>query len=327
MACLVMAQGIADHHLSWTAVSRQPVRQSYSLRPVKVDVTSQARDGSLWQMVTRQAGFSPRDTSEGYVFNDRMWLSNGYNLNGGVERDLWVSADGDTWRQMLWHTPYDPYAEIAVLNGDIYAVKSSVWKSADGLRWTRLADTPFGERPYGELVAFNGWLWQLGSGCDVWRSADGLTWECVNECAGFGPRFGSAVTVFDNKLWLLGGAVECDCGSGEHYPDKKSLNDVWFSEDGITWERALTGAPWEPRMWSAAQAYEGKLHLVGGYSNRNHTNFKDVWTTTDGLTWQPQPVKWSARHEPTVIEYRGSLWLTGGNSWPLMNDVWKLAEG
>jgi hypothetical protein len=34
--------------------------------------------------------------------------------------------------------------------------------------------------------------------------------------------------------------------------------------------------------------------------------------------------KFSPRHEPTVYVYKGSVWVVAGNSWPLMNDVWRL---
>jgi hypothetical protein len=32
----------------------------------------------------------------------------------------------------------------------------------------------------------------------------------------------------------------------------------------------------------------------------------------------------SPRHEVSPYVYKGSLWVVAGNSWPLMNDVWRL---
>ena len=34
----------------------------------------------------------------------------------------------------------------------------------------------------------------------------------------------------------------------------------------------------------------------------------------------------SPRHEVTPYVFQGSLWVVGGNMWPLMNDVWRLSQ-
>jgi hypothetical protein len=41
-----------------------------------------------WVRVVEKAPFSPRDTAEGVVFQDKMWLSNGYVDGGKLVRDL-----------------------------------------------------------------------------------------------------------------------------------------------------------------------------------------------------------------------------------------------
>jgi hypothetical protein len=281
-----------------------------------------------WQCVTEHAAFSPRDTAEDAVFLGKMWISNAYHVGNVLVRDLWNSSDGVTWTKVLDETPYDGYSELAVFQDKLWAVKSSVWNTSDGIHWTKVLDkTPFGTRGYGELVVFNGKLWQLGSGADVWCSSDGVNWTCVCTQAPFGKRYGSAVAVYKGKLWLCGGAVgQASDPPEKHYPSITTYNDVWCSEDGSNWTRVVEHAPWAERMWFIAREYAGRLWIIGGFSNRENKNFAEAWFTTDGVNWElfESERYWSPRHEPTVYVYDGSLWVVAGNSWPLMNDVWKL---
>jgi len=281
-----------------------------------------------WALVTPEAAFSIRDTAEGVVFKDRLWLSNGYYNGNVLTRDLWTSRDGAKWERVSEATPYDGYSEMVVYRGKIWAVKGSVWCSDDGLSWTQvLAQTPFGVRGYGELVVHAGEMWQLGSGEDVWHSRDGKNWVAANAHAPFGSRYASGVAAFAGRLWVMGGATERESDPAEkHYPRFTTFNDVWSSKDGVTWERVLEHAPWSPRMWFAAHVYAGRLWVLGGFSNREGANLGDVWSTRDGVHWEQLKAEptWQPRHEPTCYTYQGSLWVVAGNCWPLMNDVWRL---
>ena len=104
------------------------------------------------------------------------------------------------------------------------------------------------------------------------------------------------------------------------------MNDVWASTDGSTWTRELEHAPWPPREWGIATTYAGRLWLIGGHDNVNSTNLGDVWPTTDGRNWQQleSPVRFAPRHEVTPYVFDGSLWVVAGNTWPVVNDVWRL---
>lgn len=283
---------------------------------------------NAWVQVVEHAEFSPRDTAEGVVFDDGLWLSNGYFHGNVLHRDLWKSRDGIVWTQILEATPYDGYSEMVVYKNQLWAVKKSVWNSTDGIAWTEVLDeTPFGTRGYGELVVHKDAMWQLGSGVDVWQSKDGVNWQCANAAAPFGKRMSAAVVAHKGKLWLMGGAVEQESDPPEkHYPQYTTLNDVWCSEDGATWERVLEHAPWPPRMWSVAAVYKGRIWLIGGFSNRESANLGDVWYSEDGEAWHEFVARpaFAPRHEPTPYVFRDSLWVVAGNCWPLVNDVWNL---
>ncbi len=281
-----------------------------------------------WERVVEHAAFSPRDTSEDAVFQGKMWISNAYHTGNVLVRDLWNSSDGETWTLVSDDTPYDGYSEMVVYDEKLWAIKESVWRSDDGVDWTQvLEETPFGARGYGEVVVHDGKMWQLGSGADVWWTTDGATWTCVTTDAPYGDRYGTAVAVYDGKMWLMGGAEKKGSDPPEkHYPAYTTHNDVWCSADGASWTQVSERAPWDERMWFVSQVYAGHLWIIGGFSNRTSENRPDAWYTSDGIQWQRlQPdAGWSPRHEPTPYVFDGSLWVVAGNSWPLMNDVWRL---
>ncbi len=302
-------------------------------RDVVTSAASRPAPSGEWMCVTSHAAFTPRDTAEDFVLDGKMWLSNGWRSRLGTRDstftpDLWSSSDGVKWTLVTDKTPYDPYSEMVVFQDKVWAIKASVWNSTDGVRWTKVLDkTPFGSRGYGEAVVFKDRIWQLGSGADVWSTADGVNWICAVENAPFGTRTASAVTAYDGKLWLMAGNTP---GANEPvekgYKDVTTHNDVWCSEDGAHWTRVLEHAPWSPRQWCVAAVYAGRLWLIGGYDNVRAGNLGDVWTTTDGRDWRPfeSPVRFAPRHEVTPYVFDGSLWVVAGNTWPVVNDVWRL---
>lgn len=295
-------------------------------------VTAMAQDGAAmtgeWELVTESAQWGPRDTAEPFVLNQQLWLSNGYYHGNVLYPDLWASKNGRHWRIVLEETPYRPYAEMVVYGGLVWAIKGSVWNSPDGENWQRvLEQTPFGTRGYGEALVHNGRIFQLGSGDDVYATSDGVNWECIADGLPFGNRAGSAVASFRGRLWLMGGRVGTPNDPPEEgYETWTTFNDVWSSEDGVTWERVLEHAPWAARTWFVAEVYRDRLWIIGGYDNVHHANFAEVWHTDDGVTWHQMPVPegFKSRHEPTAWVFEGSLWIAGGNTWPVLNDVWRL---
>jgi len=288
---------------------------------------SQPLNTAGWQLVTEHAAFTPRDTAEDAVFLGKMWISNAYHAGGTLVRDLWNSTDGVTWTKVLDETPYDGYGEMVVYKEKLWAIKSGVWNSGDGIEWTPVLDkTPFGTIGYGECVVFQDKIWQLG-GASVWNTSDGVTWDCALKQPPFGNRYGAAVAVCDGKLWLCGGCVQVASDPPEkHYPKFTTYNDVWSSPDGVNWTRVVEHAPWAERMWFVAREYAGRLWIIGGFSNRESKNFAESWHSADGVNWTAvtSDPMWSGRHEPTIYVHDDSLWVVAGNSWPLMNDIWRL---
>jgi hypothetical protein len=311
---------------SWTGPATVEIPTVTSLRINTSDVNA-TRTGD-WINLVYNAPFTPRDTSEDVVFQDRLWISNAYYHSGILTRDLWNSSDGISWHLVSEATPYDGYSEMVAYKDRIWAVKGSVWSSRNGDDWTRVLDeTPFGSRGYGELVVHRDRMWQLGSGSDVWHTGDGLDWAPAVRDAPYGERSAAAVAVYDDRLWVMGGRmVQRNDPPEKGYPDFTTLNDVWCSEDGVNWTRVLERAPWSPRMWFISKVYAGRLWIIGGYDNANYVNLGDVWYTENGREWHEfrPDTRFSPRHESSCYVFRNSLWVVAGNTWPLVNDVWRL---
>ena len=278
-----------------------------------------------WEMVIDQAAFSPRDCGASLVYDGKMWLSNGYYHGGILTRDLWHSTDGAEWMRVHEDTPYDGYSPLVVHDGKMWAVSRTIWTSTDGVEWIQVQEADPEARQVGVPVAFRGEIWTLGS--QIWKTFDGITWQCVNAETPWHGRSNFGYAVHDDKLWILAGAAVGKNDPPEKgYPDKTTKNDVWCSEDGITWVQTAEVAPWAPRMWSPAISYAGKLWVIGGYDNVNARNLGDVWYTEDGRTWHEfvsEPA-FKARHASSLYVYKGSLWMAAGNTWPVVNEVWRL---
>ena len=117
--------------------------------------------------------FSPRAQAQMIAFNGRLWVIGGYD--GQLRNDVWSSADGSTWTQVL-------------------------------------ANAPFSARDAFALAVFTGRLWLIGGydgtslNNEIWSTRDGLTWTQVTVSPNFSPRSGHGLIALQNRLWLIGGA-------------------------------------------------------------------------------------------------------------------------
>ena len=95
------------------------------------DVWSSA-DGADWECHVADAPWHPRQYHEVAVFDDRMWVMEGWNE--GNRNDVWHSVDGVNWSE-LPDTPWTPRhaASVFVYDGALWMVagnnmQSDVWK-------------------------------------------------------------------------------------------------------------------------------------------------------------------------------------------------------
>jgi hypothetical protein len=105
---------------------KTPSRKFYS------DVWSSA-DGVHWKRHLERAPWTPRQYHEVALFDDRMWVMEGYDGRGN-RKDVWHSADGVNWSE-LPDTPWNPRhaASLFVFNNALWMVagnnmEKDVWK-------------------------------------------------------------------------------------------------------------------------------------------------------------------------------------------------------
>lgn len=256
-----------------------------------------------WVQKTANANWSPRYGHSCVVYNDgesdRMWLMGG--INGSPEyttnylNDVWFSDDGVAW------TIIDP-TEHEGEGDDIWSPRHS----------------------HSSLV-YDGKIWVLG-GIDgqnqanylseVWSAAlDGDTLNWTKTTAPWPGRGGHTSAVFDNKIWLLGGARD-----GLNY-----LRDVWVF-DG-SWSSVSSGtAPWLARHLQASVVHDGSIWILGGKTfpkpeddeenpERPPWSVDDVWSRTAASDWteRTDEAPWRGRFGHTAVTLYGIIWLLGGN--------------
>jgi hypothetical protein len=104
-----------------------PTRKFYN------DVWS-SPDGVNWTCHLESAPWHPRQYHDVAVFDNRMWVLEGYHKDGGNRKDVWYSANGVDWREVL-DTPWKPRhaSSIFVHDHALWVVagnnmESDVWK-------------------------------------------------------------------------------------------------------------------------------------------------------------------------------------------------------
>jgi hypothetical protein len=125
------------------------------------------------------------------------------------------------------------------------------------------------------------------------------------------PRRSHTVAVFNNKLWVIGGA------------DGTNLKEVWSSPDGINWTPEQLNAAFPGRGAHSTVVFNNRLWIFGGY---NGAGMADVWSSTDGITWVPSPAPtWPARYHHQSAVFDGKMWVFGGLGGG--NDAWWSTDG
>ena len=262
-----------------------------------------------WCCVTEEAAFAARDGAGALVFKDRMWLLGGWNPGDKV------------------HFPL--------------ICNSEVWSSADGTSWTlENPHAPWEGRHTAGYVVHDDRMWIVGGDCnqghyqnDVWSSADGIHWELANEHVPWAPRALHYTLAFDGRIWVMGGQTMPEFAGA----DEVFHNDVWSSEDGISWTRVIERAPWVPRgMIGGAAVHDNRMWILGGGTYDTPTTpirnfYNDVWSSADGMHWEQHTTHapWTPRQYHEVAAFDDCMWVLEGYAAESGNrrDVWYSPDG
>lgn len=197
-------------------------------------------DGATWVQATDSASWAPRRYHTAVSYRGRIWIFGGFSF-GTELNDVWSSTDGVTWDRATEHAPWRSRAAHSALvhndlmwimggsspsEGDIVTM-NDVWSSSDGVNWTLTVEAAAWEpRRSQTVLSYDGRIWLLAGRLggrtdvfknDVWSSADGASWSLETGSAAWAPRRGHTSVVFDDRLWIIGGA------------DAGLFNDVWHS--------------------------------------------------------------------------------------------------
>ncbi len=140
-------------------------------------------------------------------------------------------------------------------------------------------------------------------GRKIYTSSDGITWTAQPDLPmSFIPRHGFTTTVFNNKVWLMGGVD----ATGTYY------NDVW-SFDGTTWTQAANAA-WTPQRGQATLVFNNKMWVIGGNTASMAWNVSSnqIWSTPDGITWTQVgtlPTTMDLLPYPAFEVFDGKMWI------------------
>ncbi len=126
----------------------------------------------------------------------------------------------------------------------------------------------------------------------------GKDWELAN---GFSPRANHANVVFDEKMWVIGGW------------DGKDRNDVWYSDNGVDWNRKINHAEFPSRMGHTCTVFDGRMWVIGGRDLQNN-KLNDIWYSTNGSHWISAATNapFEPRTNHSVLVFQNKLWLLGG---------------
>jgi len=94
-----------------------PTREFYN------DIWS-SEDGVKWELVNKSAPWDPRQYHEVAVWDNKLWVLEGYNRESGNRKDVWFSDNGKDWQEL----PNTPWKERHAAS--VFVFKSSLWMVA-----------------------------------------------------------------------------------------------------------------------------------------------------------------------------------------------------
>lgn len=210
-------------------------------------------DGINWTEEVKNATFSERLDFGLTQWDGKLWIAGGWTQQSASElNDVWSSVDGINWELETSNAqfPARKSHSLVTINNKLWIIGGQgssakyedVWSSDDGVNWsqeTLLTTELFRPRDTGvrqnfKAIAHNNKIFVISGSdsagvlSDVWSTSDGATWQRESEDTGMHGRNGFSLTIFNDSIWLHGGAYS----DGIAY----YLKDIWRSTNGADWQ-------------------------------------------------------------------------------------------
>ena len=243
-------------------------------------------------------------------------FDDGYLAIFTITQEVWFSPDGATWAAI--DLPAPDLATAAAAGVDLGSSSGGTPRAVatDGERVVVVG--LYGHAPCTPQDVGGGL--PCVSSPISWVSDDGVTWRSSFPWVGPTSRPSDG---FDHgsgfsAVWAVPGGWE----AALYYPDGEfeGQREIWFSADGITWERrAEVYDPGVDQQRVAAVAADGgrllsTYHQVGDWQGGSGP--VRLWTSTDGISWTDLGIPDGARVVSGGVGAAGSLrdWLLSGTS-------------
>jgi len=106
--------------------------------------------------------------------------------------------------------------------------------------------------------------------------------------------------------------------------DTNVYSDVWYSSDGVDWNKATGNTGFSPRYGHSSVVFDGKIWVIGG-NDLGPTAVNDSWYSADGITWNraTNGAGFSARYGQSSVVFDNRMWVIGGDdNSRAFHDVW-----
>lgn len=222
--------------------------------------------------------------------------------------------------------------ERTIVGTTATTTRTAIWRLRRGSTVgapLQLGHTKFSARAGAAMASFHDQLWLIGGHdtnpgftAGVWRSSDGVFWTPANLNVEFPERADAQLLAYDDRLWLIGGYEEENGTKIWH-------DDVWSSEDGLTWQLETAAAAFGGRYAHAAVVFDDRMWVIGGSTSAASAGEDDVWWSTNGIEWTIANANapFGPRSGHTVSALNGRLLLVAGSNGERLNDVWSSADG
>ena len=177
------------------------------------------------------------------------------------------------------------------------------------------------------MTIFNGKIWSIGGvnsyGISrshfLWNSENGINWSTLPFTSTYESftdfRVGHTLTVFNGKLYIIGGKDETDEGH----------TNIWQSSDGESWTEST--APFGSIPEHSTLILDNIMYLIAGNISTGNT---EVWSTTNGIDWNIEtPNAFSGRAGQKGVIFNNTMYIIGGEDIDgnKLNDIWSSTDG